>query len=258
MKIKEFEIRDYGPLPDIGLINLDKFNLFYGKNESGKTLILDALIKMMMGKPVVHKDKIERVKQKPIGHVKLIDNTGEVIVLKGNESFSKSFEIAPQEFYNIFIIRDSDLKIEDEKGFYNNITDRLLGLRINDIKRIDEELLDIGKLTASGKFRNTKGEKFDDRMKDARKLIKNIKDLVEKVDEEKLEQLEVELIQNSKEIESVKQEIENYDSARNREKYELAFEALTTLKEAKEQLDIVIFFNEHDIQSWRDHENNIN
>jgi hypothetical protein len=224
MKIKEFEIRDYGPLPDIGLINLDKFNLFYGKNESGKTLILDALIKMMMGKPVVHKDKIERVKQKPIGHIKLIDNTGGVIVLKGNEPFSKSFEIAPQEFYNIFIIR---------------------------------ELLDIGKLTASGKFRNTKGEKFDDRMKDARKCIKNIKDLAEKINEEKLEQLEVELIQNSKEIESVKQEIENYDSARNREKYEIAFEALTTLKKAKEQLDTVIFFNDHDIQNWRAHENNI-
>jgi len=257
MIIKEFEIRDYGPLPDLGLINLDKFNLFYGKNESGKTLILDALIKMMMGRPVVHKAKIERVKQKPIGHIKLIDNNNGVIILKGDELFSKSFEIAPKEFYNIFIIRDSDLKIEDEKGFYNNITDRLLGLRINDIKRIDEELLDIGKLTASGKFRNTKGEKFDERMKEARKKIKSIKDLVEEIDEEKLDLLEVELIQNSKEIKSVKQEIENYDSARNREKYELAFEALTTLKEAKGQLDTVILFNELDIQNWRVHENNI-
>ena len=30
MKIKEFEIRDYGPLPDIGLINLD----FYYDNKA--------------------------------------------------------------------------------------------------------------------------------------------------------------------------------------------------------------------------------
>jgi len=43
----------------------------------------------------------------------------------------------------------------------------------------------------------------------------------------------------------------------DKEKYKLTFEALTTLKEAKEQLDTMIHFNEHNIQNWIGHKNNI-
>ena len=38
MKIKEFSIRRYGPLPDTGRITLHNFNLFWGKNDMGKLL----------------------------------------------------------------------------------------------------------------------------------------------------------------------------------------------------------------------------
>ena len=83
MKIENFEIRDYGPLPDLGIINLDGFNLFYGKNESGKTLVIDALIKLLIGTPVFVKEKLNRINEKPIGHVNIIDLTSNKQTLKG-------------------------------------------------------------------------------------------------------------------------------------------------------------------------------
>ena len=50
MKIKECAITRYGPLPDLGRRTFTEFNLIFGENESGKTLILDAIIKMLFSK----------------------------------------------------------------------------------------------------------------------------------------------------------------------------------------------------------------
>ena len=36
MKIKEFSITRYGPLPNSGKIELNGFNIFFGRNEEGK------------------------------------------------------------------------------------------------------------------------------------------------------------------------------------------------------------------------------
>jgi len=257
MKIENFEIRDYGPLPDLGIINLDTLNLFYGRNESGKTLIVDALIKLLMGNQIIHKEKLNRINEKPIGYVNIIDNKGKKQTLKGKDLLPDILNILPLEFYNVFVIRDSDLTIQDQKDFYNNITDRLLGLRINDIQKLDNELLELGKLTPSGKFRDISPEKLNSRLKEARKYIKNINNLVDKIRTENLDELEKDRLKINKNIEITKKNIENYEKARNREKYELGIDALNKLKNAKNQFDKLLIFSDIDKQNWRDNQNNI-
>ncbi|MCK4446656.1 MAG: AAA family ATPase, partial [Candidatus Marinimicrobia bacterium] len=69
MKIKEFSIRRYGPLPDSGRISLQNFNLFFGNNEDGKTLTIDALVKLLLGKYIKDFEHINRVDETPDGHV---------------------------------------------------------------------------------------------------------------------------------------------------------------------------------------------
>ena len=62
MKITEFRINRYGqPLSDSGKISLQDFNLFFGQNEDGKTLTIDALVKMMLGGNIGEFEKIDRV-----------------------------------------------------------------------------------------------------------------------------------------------------------------------------------------------------
>ncbi|GAI11753.1 unnamed protein product, partial [marine sediment metagenome] len=79
MRIKEFSIRRYGPLPDIGRILLGNFSLFFGKNEDGKTLTIDGLIKMLFrGKTRVF-EKIDRVDEDPNGYLVLEDSKGKEI-----------------------------------------------------------------------------------------------------------------------------------------------------------------------------------
>ncbi len=257
MKIAEFEIRDYGPLPNIGVVKLDDFNLFYGKNESGKTLIIDALIRMLIDLPRASYDAINRVQENPIGYIDIIKDNGERETLKRDKKLTKILEISPSEFYNVFIIRDSDLSIHNEKEFYDNITDRLLGLRIKDINKIDQELLNIGQLTPTGNYKNTKPEKLDDRIKNARVCIKDVDNLQINIKENNFESLEEELVRIKRKIDIIDNEIKNLESARNREKYEKGRDAFNKLKDAYSKLGNLTLYNEQDERDWREFKNKI-
>lgn len=255
MKIENFLIRDYGPLENREKNSLSDFNLIFGKNESGKTLIIDALIKIFLGQNGSYFDKINRVDEKPEGYVNLVDNNNQKIKLKGQILLSNLLDLTGAEFCNIFVIRDSDLSMHKEEDFYNNITDRLLGLRINDIKKLHSELLDIGKLTPSGNFRNIKEEKLDDRIKNARNCKNEINILISKIRDEKLDDLEGINVKTGEKVEELKVEIEYYEKARKREKYEQGVDNLNKLIEKKDKFDRLTIFNDNDIQLWRKYEN---
>lgn len=257
MKITEFEIKDYGPLPNIGVVKLNGLNLFYGKNESGKTLVIDALIRMLIDLPSRSNDGINRVKEKPIGYIDIIKDNGERETLKRDKKITEILKISPLEFYNVFIIRDSDLSIHNEKEFYDNITDRLLGLRIKDIYQINQELLNIGQLTSKGNYKNTKPEKLDDRIKNARSCMKDITNLQIKIKENNLDSLEEEIVKIKRKIEKIDLDLKNLESARNREKYEKGRKAYTELSNAINKLERLTFFNEQDERDWREFQSNI-
>ncbi len=254
MKIEEFSILEYGPLPERGRISLSDFNLFYGKNESGKTLTIDALLKILTGKDIPQFKNINRVDEKPEGYIIVSDDKGKSIKLKGPKNISNLIELPYNEFNNLFIIRDSDLALYREEDFYNNVTDKLLGLRVNDIENILNSLRDLGKLTQSGKFRNIKDEKFDDRINNAEGCIQIIEQLYKKIQNEQFDELEEQLLFYEEKLENLDKELENYENARKREIYEKGIEALNILKENKNQIEALEIYNEKDRENWRDNE----
>ncbi len=92
MKIKEFSIRRYGPLPDRGRIFLSNFNLFYGKNESGKTLTIDALIKLLIERNIKSFKHINRVIENPEGYVIIELEDNKEIKLSGKKKTNEYFK----------------------------------------------------------------------------------------------------------------------------------------------------------------------
>ncbi len=61
MKIKNLIIRNYGPLEERSYQFSSGFNLLFGKNEQGKSLTFDALVKLLFGKNSKIFDSINRV-----------------------------------------------------------------------------------------------------------------------------------------------------------------------------------------------------
>ncbi|KKM13667.1 hypothetical protein LCGC14_1713940 [marine sediment metagenome] len=257
MKIEEFLISDYGPLPERGRFSLKDFNLFYGENESGKTLTMDAIIKMLVGKGGSSFKYIDRVDELPEGYVIILEDDGKKTKIKGKKSIRNVLDLTFSEFCNLFIIRNSDLEIFKAPDFYNNVTDRLLGLRINDIKEIRSNLRDIGKLTPGGKFSNRGEEKFEDRMNNAKKSINVIELLSKKIKDEDFDRLEESLISFKTKRRKIRKDLINYENVRKREIFEKGKAALDILEEKKRELEELSVFIESEKEAWKTNENNL-
>ncbi|MFH7835959.1 MAG: AAA family ATPase [Candidatus Aenigmatarchaeota archaeon] len=255
MKIKEFLIIRYGPLKNKGPFQLEDFNLFWGKNEEGKTLVIDALVKLLIGRDtrdLKHFEHIDRVEETPEGYIIIEDEQGKEIKLPEKGNLTKIAGLTPRECRNIFVIRNSDLSISCENEFYTEVTDRLTGLRSGYISEIKQRLLEIGKLTPSRDFKDVKEEKLKTRIENARNLVEEIKSLGKKIKEKRFDELEEESVRQKEEIERIEQEIKILEDARRREKYEIGKEALDNLKKYLEELKCLEIYNENDEQLWRD------
>lgn len=257
MKIKEFSLTRYGPLPTTGKIQLDGFNLFFGRNEDGKTLTIDAIVKLLLGSNVKEFKNIQRVDETPEGYVVIEDDKGKDIKFPEKGNLTKISGLTPSECRNIFIIRDSDLSVNLESEFYTGIADRLLGLRTDELSKIRENLKEIGKITPGGTFRDIKVEKLKTRMDRAEGLVKKIDVIADRVKEEDFDKIEEDYVTCKEKIDEVQQEIERLDVSRKREIFEKGKDSFDKLKQALIKVDDLKIYTIEDEQLWRECEKDI-
>ncbi|MGB8216257.1 MAG: AAA family ATPase [Candidatus Methanoperedens sp.] len=252
MKIKEFSLTRYGPLSTTGKIQLDGFNLFFGRNEDGKTLTIDAIVKLLLGSNVKDKDfqNIQRVEETPEGYVIMEDDGGKDFKFPEKGNLTKISGLSSSECRNIFIIRDSDLSVNRESEFYTGIADRLIGLRTDELLKIKENLKEIGKITPNGTFRDIKIEKLKTRIDRAEGLVTRINVIADRVKKENSDKIEEDYVTCKEEIDEVKQEIEGLDDSRKREKFEKGKDSFDKLKQALVEVDGLKVYNIEDDQLW--------
>jgi DNA repair exonuclease SbcCD ATPase subunit len=254
MRIKEFSINRYGPLPRRGPYSLSHFNLFWGKNESGKTLMVEALIKMIFKKELKKLEgkfkRIDRVKDRVEGEIVFIDEKGEEY---DPERFLKKLNISLSEFRNIFVVRNSDLSIEEDnkENYYYIVTEKLTGERISEIDGIIKNLRELGKLTEGGNISDDKTYgKVGSRLNNAKNLIEEIKRFKEDVKEKNLEESERRCFELEEEIHQYEMMKKNLEDAEKREKFEKGSSALMELKELLKKIEEMYPFNEEERDKW--------
>jgi len=258
MRIKELFIKRYGPLQGITYTLAHPFTLLAGNNEEGKTLTIDALVKLLLGRNVRDFGHlIDRVEESPEGYCVIEGDDGKEIKLPEKGDLTKIAAITASECRNIFIIRDSDLSIARESEFYTTVTNRLTGLRTEEILRIKEALREIGRITPGGIFRDIKDEALKTRIDGARDLLATIEGLAQEMGEAKFDDLEQEAVRWQEEIERTRREGESLEDARKRDKYAKGKEALDRLRTALETVTKLKQYNEGDAQLWRDCERDI-
>jgi len=253
MRIKEFSIRRYGPLPDTGRVALGSFSLLFGKNEDGKTLTIDALVKLLLQSGRRLFEDINRVGEDPDGYLIIEDENGKEVKLPEKGDLASITDLTPEECRNIFIIRNSDLSIARESEFYRNVTDRLTGLKTQEISCIRNELQELGKLTRAGSnasLRDLAGEKLKTMMGNAVKLIEEIKTLEKKLGEEKFDRLEETLLKTREVRSKINSELETFEDARKREKYEKGAKAYEALIFAQKNLRELEAYSNEDAKLW--------
>ena len=258
MRIKEFFIKRYGPLQDRSYTLSHPFNLLVGKNEDGKTLTVDALVKFLLGRQVKDFGRIiDRVEESPEGYVVIDGGNGKEIKLPGKGDLANVAAITPSEYRNIFIIRDSDLSIARESEFYTTVTNRLTGLRTEEILATKEALREIGRITPSGMFRDIKDEAVKTRLEGAQGLMEAVDALAHEMEEKNFDALEAHAVRLQEEREEIEHELERLDDARKRETYEKGMEAITRLTTSLEREKQLQGYHEADAHAWRDSERDI-
>ncbi|OGP82684.1 MAG: hypothetical protein A2Z08_11160 [Deltaproteobacteria bacterium RBG_16_54_11] len=258
MRIKEFFIKRYGPLREISYALSHPFTLFAGKNEDGKTLTIDALVKLLLGRNVRDFGHIiDRVEESPEGYVVIEGDDGKEIKLPEKGDLTTIAAVTASECRNIFIIRDSDLSIAGENEFYTTVTNRLTGLRTEEILKTKEALREIGRITPGGMFRDIKDEFLKTRIEWAKDLLGTIEGLAQEMGEGNFDDLEEEAVRLQEENERIRRDIEHLEDARKRDKYAKGKEALDKLGTALEGAGKLTVYNETDAQLWRDCERDI-
>jgi len=260
MRIKEFSIRWYGPLKDTGRVALHNFSLLFGKNEYGKTLTIDAFAKFLFQRGRQLFSRINRVEPDPDGYLIIEDDNGKEVKLPDEGDLASITGLTPEECRNIFIVRNSDLSIALESEFYKNVTDRLTGLKTQEISRIKGELAELGKLTSAkstASLRDWANEKLNTRRRSAQELIQKVQDLQQTLREEEFDRLEESILNVREMIGKTRFELENLEDARKREEYEKGNAAYEALIHAHQELREVEVYSDEDVSRWQSCETNI-
>ena len=254
MRIEKFHITHYGPLPDRGEASLSDFNLIYGVNETGKTLTLEALIKLLLGNQIKDFKGIDRVEEMVDGYV-IVKDENEEKKLGRKIHLDDIIPITARECRNIFVIRNSDLSIESESTFYTEITNRLTGLQTGRIEVVRKKILEISELTPGGDFSNRREDNYlKTKIEDAYKLLEDIKSLKYEIEENRIEELEKEWVRLFDEVKANEILRGKLEEARKRLAYESAASALSRIDEGKKILEDLNTFKEEDFTKWRDAE----
>lgn len=249
MRLKEIFIRRYGPISSLHLPLAAGLQPIYGSNESGKTLIIDALLKKLIGLGVGLDPILDRVEETLEGYI-ILEEEGQEIKLGANETLATYLAIEPDELRNIFVVRDADLRIEGEDVFYKRVTDKITGLRLEDIRKIKEQLRDTAKLTDGLKISNrTSHFKAKSQLKSARTLKDEAEKYIEKAETEGLQNLEADIFEANIQRAQLKSRLELLEKAKKKDEFQKLNEELESAQGILSELNKIA---EENLRSLRE------
>lgn len=239
MRVTEIHVDRYGPLRRTTVEPGPGLHVLYGPNEAGKTLFLEALLRLVEPEITKAMPPVERVEDAPAGYVRAVRD-GEEVHRDGAESLFAGTDVSPAHLANIFVVRESDLSLlSDEHSFYSSLTEHIGVLHTTALDRIEEELILRGRLTKKER-RLSSAEDRDEAAEvreRARSLEEEIDEYVEEAEDEGLDELEGRLVATRSELESVRREVEALDRAEALDRHDTLRRRLEAYRDAAASLE---------------------
>ncbi len=256
MRIKEFQIHRYGPLSPSDRITLGPFNLFWGENEEGKTLTIDAVIKLLFGKAPRLFPYIDRIEEEPSGFIVLEDTSKKEIRLGGKIVLPALLNMTAESCRNLFVICNSELSLARESEFYGDVTERLTGLQKTRIHQIKEKIRENAFLTAKMGIKDDEASgHLKSRINKADIFLGNVQELIRDAKEKGMDGLEERLVSVQEERSLVDTRQFLLEKARSREEYKRYQEYLDRWIRISVNLANLKKISEEDLNQWREAQN---
>jgi hypothetical protein len=245
--------------------DLGAFTLVRGPNEQGKTLLIDALVRMLFKK---HLDRryqryfgtggrnMKRVAERPEGFVVLESKDAEH-KLESKQTIQDvfPFKITPDDFRNVFVVRDSDLSLRDEDRYYFRVTEKLTGLRSSEIDRLLRAIQKRGRLRSAAPdselANNVEQGKIADKVRDSNSLVGEIRAVKESLLADRYDELENEMISVRDRLTVLGREAELQKAAEETRRYGKAKRALGEVRRMTKTLAGLDKLDSDQLKLWQ-------
>ncbi|MHA1435281.1 MAG: ATP-binding protein [Candidatus Heimdallarchaeota archaeon] len=237
MRVKRIKVDKYGPLNNLDLSLNPGINVIYGPNESGKSLTMDFLLKKLSKKQKAEYKRKDRVKEKPEGYIIFHDTKD--IKLEPNQCLTDFLpKIKDADVCRIFVMKDSDLNIPDGK-YYSDITDRLTGLRTDDIDKISKKILEYGFLTIKTKelVDTSKSDNLNSRVEAANTLRNEVSKYIRKIEKDNLQVLEGEIFTYNIKLKRVEEDLKKQKVAKQIHEFKKNKDAIEEIEFCKGKIE---------------------
>jgi DNA repair exonuclease SbcCD ATPase subunit len=261
MRIERVHIDSYGPLSGRDFEFPGDFTLFFGRNERGKTLIVDAMIKFLVvgTRKLKTFEGVERVDERPAGFI-VVTRNGLEHKLTGREGISGILDVplSPEDLRNIFVTRDSDLAVIESGKYYEDFASRLTGLQTDLIDRVVSVLRRDGNLTPKGELSNAaESGHAKDRLDRADRLLEKIELVKKRLEEAGFESLEKRLAEAEARIGALEEEEKILAAAGRRRDLEDALQKLEEYERTTHELKEMAAVGHEILGKWRSVETNL-
>ncbi len=255
MRIESFQIYHYGPLRASEPIQLQTFNLFWGRNEDGKTLTLEALVKLLMGKHATKLEDYQRVEERPEGYVVVQLDNGASLRLGSEGSICELLSITRDLFINLFVVRNSDLvfkeKSRSDRGIYGKVTEVLTHSRLSRLERLKQLVLEKGRLTPGRELSNSRESGYvKHRYQKAQQWLGEIERLQTRARQEKWDTIVLQLARVRHRMHELQWQIDRLEKARLRTLYHQALQRIGSFQQLQKHLASLSAFTSEASQQW--------
>ncbi len=244
MEVDRLKVDGYGPLRDFDHDFGKGFTLLHGGNESGKTLLVEAFVKMLLDADAEGFEGVERVKGAPAGYLRMTTDDGAVQMPDADLDDVFPEEARTHDVRNAFVVRDVDLRRpmrskDFGRGDYlRDVTDRVLGARTGEIEELQQEVAEIGELTPSYEhLRDRKPEHLKTRVEEGQELVEDLESYLELCRSEGVLDDHRRLKRMEAEMEDVEDEIELMEKARESQQVDDARDLVDELEEIEDAVE---------------------
>lgn len=239
MQIKQIAIDHYGPLRDLRLQPMPGLQVFFGPNESGKTLLIDAILKLMLGR-VKDFDGIDRVSSPPKGWVSMVIN-GKEHIIDGNSRLDGITSLGSKDLRNMLVIRNKDLQMDGQAMYLQGVNDRLTGMESSRLKQLKEIIRKQGCLTnqSSGArlSKSTEFGKIGEHVERGEMLVRDIKSYLEQCQTNRVGMLELKLEECLGTLRVLNEEIKELELAKEWERHVTLTKMINELETLEVKID---------------------
>ena len=169
VKIKKINIKEFGSIKDFELeLSPCNINIIYGANESGKTMILDAILNTLFlpnslnthfqgirnQEPKLDKDIKQTLQADKLKCFVELEIDNKSLTFPQKESLDKVISIPSIFARNLFVVREGETNFISNDNWWNSIKNNLSANKDEDIKIVDNIRNNVG-IESDGSWINT-------------------------------------------------------------------------------------------------------